>query len=47
MNIGIIPQKTHNLVLLNDNCIEMDNNFQEIKRECGFLNSVYKDIITV
>ncbi|WP_461246391.1 HEPN domain-containing protein [Treponema sp. R6D11] len=41
---NIIPQKTHNLVLLNDNCIEIDNNFQEIKMECGFLNRYINEI---
>jgi len=40
----IIPQKTHNLVLLSDNCIEIDNNFQEIKMECGFLNRYINEI---
>jgi HEPN domain-containing protein len=40
----IIPQKTHNLVLLNDKCIEIDNNFQEIKMECGFLNRYINEI---
>ena len=41
---GIIPQKTHNLVLLNDNCIEIDNSFNEIKMECGFLNRYSNEI---
>jgi HEPN domain-containing protein len=41
---NIIPQKTHNLVLLNDNCIEIDNIFQEIKMECGFLNRYINEI---
>jgi HEPN domain-containing protein len=40
----IIPQKTHNLVLLNDKCIEIDNSFQEIKMECGFLNRYINEI---
>jgi HEPN domain-containing protein len=40
----IIPQKPHNLVLLNDNCIEIDSNFQEIKKECGFLNRYINEI---
>jgi hypothetical protein len=40
MNINdVVPQKTHNLVLLNDRCIETDNSFEEIKMECGFINS--------
>jgi HEPN domain-containing protein len=34
---NIIPQKTHNLVLLNDNCIEIENEFSKIKMECGFI----------
>ena len=29
----IIPQKIHNLVLLNDRCIEINSSFQEIKME--------------
>jgi HEPN domain-containing protein len=41
---NIIPQKTHNLVLLNDNCIEIDNIFQEMKMECGFLNRYINEI---
>jgi len=30
--------------LLNDKCIEIDNNFQEIKMECGFLNRYINEI---
>jgi HEPN domain-containing protein len=41
---NIIPEKTHNLVLLNDKCIEIDNSFQEIKMECGFLNRYVNEI---
>lgn len=40
----IIPQKTHNLVLLNDICIEIENSFEEIKIECGFLNRYANEI---
>ena len=40
----IIPEKTHNLVLLNDKCIEIDGCFQEIKMECGFLNRYNNEI---
>ena len=40
----ILPQKTHNLVLLNDKCIEIDSNFEEIKMECGFLNRYVNEI---
>jgi HEPN domain-containing protein len=41
---NIIPRKTHNLVLLNDKCIEIDNSFDEIKIECGFLNRYVNEI---
>jgi HEPN domain-containing protein len=40
----IIPQKTHNLVLLNDKCIEIDSSFNEIKMECGFINRYANEI---
>jgi HEPN domain-containing protein len=40
----IIPQKTHNLLLLNDKCIEIDNSFNEIKMECGFINRYANEI---
>jgi HEPN domain-containing protein len=40
----IIPQKTHNLVLLNDKCIEIDNGFEVIKMECGFINRYVNEI---
>jgi len=40
----IIPQKTHNLVLLIDKCIEINDKFQEIKMECGFLNRYINEI---
>ena len=40
----IIPQKTHNLILLNDKCIEIDYCFNEIKMECGFLNRYSSEI---
>ncbi|MDR1153928.1 MAG: HEPN domain-containing protein [Bacteroidales bacterium] len=40
----IIPQKTHNLVLLNDRCIETDNSFEEIRMECGFINRYVNEI---
>ena len=41
---NIIPQKTHNLVLLNDNCIEINQNFLNLKMECGFLNRYNNEI---
>ena len=40
----IIPQKTHNLILLNDKCIEINSIFEEIKMECGFLNRYINEI---
>ena len=40
----IVPQKTHNLVFLNDKCIEINNGFHEIKMECGFLNRYINEI---
>jgi HEPN domain-containing protein len=40
----IIPQKTHNLVLLNDKCAETDGSFGEIKIECGFINRYVNEI---
>ena len=40
----IIPQKTHNLILLNDMCIEINNSFDEIKMECGILNRYNNEI---
>jgi HEPN domain-containing protein len=40
----IIPQKTHNLLLLNENCIGIDNRFESIRIECGLLNRFASDI---
>jgi HEPN domain-containing protein len=34
----VIPEKTHNLLFLNNLCIEKDNVFENIKIECGFIN---------
>ena len=42
--LDIIPQKTHDLVFLNDFCIEKDDNFKNIKLECRFLNKFANDI---
>jgi HEPN domain-containing protein len=39
-----IPEKTHNLLLLNKLCIEKDNDFQEITTLCDFLNRFANDI---
>ena len=41
---NIMPQKTHNLVLLNDSCIEINQSFLNIKMECGFLNRYNNEI---
>jgi hypothetical protein len=40
----IVPQKTHNLVLLNDKCIEIDSCFAGIKMECGFIKRYVNEI---
>jgi HEPN domain-containing protein len=40
----IIPQKTHNLLLLNENCIDIDNTFADIRTECGLLNRFTNEI---
>ena len=40
----IIPQKTHNLLLLNNLCVEKDNAFIEIQTLCHFLNRFANDI---
>jgi HEPN domain-containing protein len=40
----IIPKKTHDLLFLNNLCIEQDNSFEEIKIECGYLNRFANDI---
>ncbi|MDR2965073.1 MAG: HEPN domain-containing protein [Treponema sp.] len=41
---GIIPQKTHNLLLLLELCIEKDNSFENIRTECGLLNKFTNEI---
>jgi len=38
------PQKTHNLLLLNKICSEIDVDFENIIVECGFLNRFANDI---
>ena len=40
----IVPKKTHDLRYLNDLCIELDNNFENIITECAFLNKFANDI---
>jgi HEPN domain-containing protein len=40
----IIPQKTHNLLLLNEICIETDNVFENIRTECSLLNRFTSEI---
>jgi len=40
----IILQKTHNLVLLNDSCTEINQNFLNLKMECGFLNRYNNEV---
>jgi len=40
----IIPQKTHNLLHLNNICVEIDSNFVNINASCYFLNRFANDI---
>ena len=40
----IIPQKTHNLLLLLELCIEKDNIFENIRAECSLLNKFTNEI---
>jgi HEPN domain-containing protein len=40
----IIPKKTHDLLFLNNLCIELDKDFEEIITECGYVNRFAKDI---
>jgi HEPN domain-containing protein len=41
---GIIPEKTHNIILLNESCIEIDPAFEQIRGECGVLNKFANEI---
>ncbi|MDR3303317.1 MAG: HEPN domain-containing protein [Treponema sp.] len=40
----IIPKKTHDLIFLNSLCMEKDNEFQNVKTICDFLNRFSNDI---
>ena len=40
----IIPEKTHNLLLLLELCIEEDNIFENIRTECSLLNRFTNEI---
>ena len=40
----IIPQKTHNLLVLLELCIEKDNCFENIKTECGTMSRYANEI---
>ena len=40
----VIPQKTHNLKLLNNLCAEFDDTFNDILHLCDFLNKFANDI---
>jgi len=42
--IGIIPPKTHNLLLLLESCLEKDKTFENVRTECGLLNKFTNDI---
>jgi HEPN domain-containing protein len=41
---GIIPQKTHNLLILLEVCIEKDDHFENIKTECSIMNRYVNEI---
>ena len=41
---GIIPQKTHNLLILLEVCIEKDDRFENIKTECSIMNRYVNEI---
>ncbi|MDR0472482.1 MAG: HEPN domain-containing protein [Treponema sp.] len=40
----IVPRKTHDLLFLNNICIEKDERFEAITIGCGFLNRFIKDV---
>jgi len=42
--IDVTAPKTHNLSLLLDLCIENNNDFENIRTECGILNKFTNDI---
>jgi HEPN domain-containing protein len=42
--IGVIPQKTHNLLQLLESCIEKDPLFENFRIECGVLNKFSNEI---
>lgn len=44
VSMDIVPKKTHDLRFLNNLCIELDNNFENIITECAFLNNYASDI---
>jgi len=41
---NVIPQKTHDLLYLNNLCISIENSFSNIMLACGFLNRFSNDI---
>jgi HEPN domain-containing protein len=40
----IVPRKTHDLLFLNNICIEKDKRFENITVGCGFLNRFSSDV---
>ena len=42
--IDVTAPKTHNLSLLLDICVESDNDFENIRTECGILNRFSNEI---
>jgi HEPN domain-containing protein len=41
---NMVPQKTHDILFLNNICIVLDTDFENIIFECGFLNRFANDI---
>jgi hypothetical protein len=40
----LFHKKTHNLLLLNEICIDIDGRFENIRTECGLLNRFTNEI---
>ena len=40
----VVPKKTHDLLFLNNLCVEKNKKFEEIKIECGYINRFVNDI---
>ena len=40
----IIPKKTHNLAILLDKCVDIDSNFDAIRIDCVYLNTMNNEV---